>query len=246
MTDSDTVTGLLVTALENTWAAIRSHHPDVPDVVLTVGSGSTSSGNLTLGHFAPNRWIRGEYELHELFVSGEGLQRGAADVLGTLLHEAAHGVAMVRGVKDTSRQGRWHNERYRILGEELGLALTQHPKIGWSITTVPGGTRTRYQDDLDELAFALVAYRRPEPGWRAGRKSSNNGLSAECDCGRKIRVSRSVYEAGLISCGICGGVFETQAPRSTLKSSQVDGTNNQEKWGRPVILPPPQDLGAKI
>ncbi len=38
MTDSDTITGLLVTALENMWAAIRAHHPDVPDVVLTVGA----------------------------------------------------------------------------------------------------------------------------------------------------------------------------------------------------------------
>ncbi|WP_458691252.1 hypothetical protein [Nocardia tengchongensis] len=95
---------------------------------------------MTLGHFAPNRWIRGEYELHELFVGGEGLQHGPADVLGTLLHEAAHGLAVTRGIKDTRRQGRWHNERYRALGEVLGLTLTQHPKIGWSITSVPDQT----------------------------------------------------------------------------------------------------------
>ncbi len=35
--------------------------------------------------------------------------RGAADVLGTLLHETAHALAHVRDIKDTSRQGRWHN-----------------------------------------------------------------------------------------------------------------------------------------
>ncbi|MGV9838930.1 hypothetical protein ACWDUL_32670 [Nocardia niigatensis] len=40
MTDSDTITGLLVSAVERAWAAIRSRHPDVPEVVLTVGSGS--------------------------------------------------------------------------------------------------------------------------------------------------------------------------------------------------------------
>lgn len=207
MTDSDTITGLLVTALENTWAAIRSHHPDVPDVVLTVGSGSTGGSDLTLGHFAPNRWVRGEYELHELFVGGEGLQRGTVDVLGTLLHEAAHGIAAARGIKDTSRQGRWHNERYRALGEELGLAIAHHPEIGWSITTVPDQTRERYRDELDNLVFALVAYRRREPARRGGRKSSNNGLTAECDCGRKIRVSRTVFEAGPIECGVCGSAF---------------------------------------
>ncbi|MFC9995853.1 hypothetical protein [Nocardia sp. NPDC127526] len=209
MTDSDTITGLLVTALENTWTAIRSHHPDVPEVVLTVGAGSTGGSDLTLGHFAPLRWVRGEYELHELFVGGEGLQRGAADVLGTLLHEAAHGVAAVRGIKDTSRQGRWHNERYRALGEELGLTLEHHDKIGWSITRVPDQTRAIYRSELEELSFALVAYRRREPNWRGGRKSNNNGLTAECDCGRKIRVAVGTYAVGPIICGLCQTAFET-------------------------------------
>lgn len=208
MTDSDTITGLLVTALENTWAAIRSRHPDVPQVVLTVGAGSTGGSDLTLGHFAPNRWVRGEYELHELFVGGEGLQRGAADVLGTLLHEAAHGIAATRGIKDTSRQGRWHNERFRSLGEELGLTLTHHSKIGWSITAVPDPTREQYSEVLDELSFALVAYRRREPNRRGGRKSNNNGLVAECDCGRRIRVAATTYGAGPITCGLCGASFE--------------------------------------
>ncbi|KIA61250.1 hypothetical protein [Nocardia vulneris] len=207
MTDSDTITGLLVSALEHTWAAIRSRHPDVPEVVLTVGSGSTGS-DLTLGHFAPNRWIRGEYELHELFVGGEGLQRGAADVLGTLLHEAAHGVAVTRGIKDTSRQGRWHNERFRGIGEELGLTLNHHPKLGWSLTRVPADTERLYRDELDKLAFALVAYRRREPQRRGGRKSSNNGVSAECGCGRKLRISRSAFEVGGIRCEVCDELFE--------------------------------------
>ncbi|MBO0882719.1 MAG: hypothetical protein J2P17_20775 [Mycobacterium sp.] len=206
MTDSDTITGLLVTALEDTWAAIRSHHPEVPDVVLTVGAGSTGT-DLTLGHFAPNRWIRGEYEMHELFIGGEGLQRGPADVLGTLLHEAAHGLAVTRDIKDTSRQGRWHNDRYRDLGEELGLSLTHDPKAGWSVTTVPADTRTRYRHQLEELADAFVAYRRREPTRRGGRRSSNNGLAAECACGRKIRVSQRVYRTGPILCGICQHPF---------------------------------------
>ncbi|BEK92720.1 hypothetical protein [Nocardia seriolae] len=209
MIDSDTITGLLVSALETTWVKIRHLHPDVPAVVLTVGAGSVG-GELTLGHFAPNRWIRGEYELHELFVGGEGLQRGPLDVLGTLLHEAAHGVAVVRNIKDTSRQGRWHNERYRALGEELGLTLAQHPKIGWSVTTVPDGTRAQYRDELEELTFALVAYRRREPDPHSGRKSSNNGVAAACDCGRKIRVSRSTYEAGSIYCGNCNSRFTAE------------------------------------
>ncbi|GAB2443794.1 hypothetical protein GCM10027262_62080 [Nocardia tengchongensis] len=52
-----------------------------------------------------------------------------------------------------------------------------------------------------------MAYRRREPERRGGLKSNNNGVVAECDCHRKIRLSRSVYEAGLIACGVCGSPF---------------------------------------
>jgi hypothetical protein len=56
-----------------------------------------------------------------VLISGEGFGRGPPEVLGTLLHEAAHGLAKTRGIKDTSRQGRFHNLRYKALAEELGL-----------------------------------------------------------------------------------------------------------------------------
>ena len=43
----------LVAVLEDTWATIRSHHPDVPQVVIVVASGSDPrSRRLNLGHFA--------------------------------------------------------------------------------------------------------------------------------------------------------------------------------------------------
>ncbi len=47
----------LIAALERTWAAIRAQHPDVPEVVITLGAGSPGSapGTLTLGHFAGDR-----------------------------------------------------------------------------------------------------------------------------------------------------------------------------------------------
>jgi hypothetical protein len=70
--------------------------------------------------------------LPEVFVGGEGLARGPADVLGTLLHEAAHALAHVRGIKDTSRQGRWHNARFKALAEEIGIQVTRDASIGWS------------------------------------------------------------------------------------------------------------------
>ena len=104
----------LVAALEHAWTAIRSHHPQIPQVVMVVASGSDSRGRrLNLGHSAAGRWQLispgAPTDRPEVLVSGEGLQRGPVDVLGTLLHEAAHGLAYARKISDTSRQGRFHN-----------------------------------------------------------------------------------------------------------------------------------------
>ncbi|QIS10614.1 hypothetical protein [Nocardia arthritidis] len=204
-----TVTGLLVAALESVWAAIRRRSPDVPEVVLTIASGTTPAG-LNLGHFAAFRWVRGDYEIHELFVGGEGLDRGPVDVLGTLLHEAAHGLAVVREIKDTSRQGRYHNHHYRELGEELGLNLDQDDEYGWTITTVPPKTQRLYRPQLDELDLALIAHRRREPE-PPQRNNSNNGITAICQCQRRIRVAPSIFRRGAIICGVCGGSFSVKS-----------------------------------
>ena len=203
--ESYTVTGLLVTAVEAVWTQIRRRHPAVPDVVVTLGCGSSRPGSVTLGAFAPNRWVQGEVDVHELFIGGEGLADGPVELLGTLLHEAAHGMAATRGVKDTSRQGRWHNDRFRELAAELGLDITKDDRIGWSLTTIPAATRDRYRREIEQLGHALVAHRRREPhAARGGGKPSNNGVAAECGCGRRIRVAKTVYQVAPIVCGACG------------------------------------------
>ncbi|MDQ2811519.1 MAG: hypothetical protein M3Z75_06475 [Actinomycetota bacterium] len=207
-----TISPRLVTALDRAWAAIQARHADVPAVVITLGSGSGSgspAGHLKLGHFATGRWQRADTRLSELFVGGEGLASGSREVLGTLLHEAAHGMASVREIQDTSRQGRFHNTRYRALAEELGLTVAKTEPIGWSGTTVPDATAALYRAELRRLDDALVAYRHAERGKAGGgRASNNNGSSARCDCGRRIRVSVSVLSAGPITCGLCGADFE--------------------------------------
>ena len=203
-----TISPRLVTALDRTWAAIMARHPDVPAVVIALGSGSGNGLRLKLGHFAVDRWQRAGGRLPELFVGGEGLAKGARDVLGALLHEAAHGVASVREIQDTSRQGRFHNTRYRALAGELGLAVA---RAGSSSTTVPDATSALYRAELRRLADALVAYRRLEPGGLGGRKNNNNGVAARCGCERRIRVAESVLEAGPITCGLCGTGFEVAA-----------------------------------
>jgi hypothetical protein len=202
-----TVTPRIVTAIDRTWAAIQQRHPDVPSVVITLGAGSGAGRGLKLGHFAADRWQHGDGRLPELFIGGEGLARGGRELLATLLHEAAHGLAATRRIADTSRQGRFHNHRYAELATELGLQVAKTGAIGWSATTVPDATAARYRAELARLDAALVTWRHAEGSGRGSRASSNNGLAARCDCGRRIRVSATVLAAGPITCGICGTNF---------------------------------------
>jgi hypothetical protein len=60
---------------------------------------------------------------------------------------------------------------------------------------VTGAAAAAYAAELDALAAALVAWRRPG-GRRGGRAAgSNNGLAARC--GRRVRVSQAACQAGV-------------------------------------------------
>jgi hypothetical protein len=218
----------LVQSLENAWRAIQELNPEVPDVVVTFGAGAVSRG-LKLGHFAASVWSHEGNDVHELFVGGEGLQRGAQALMGTLLHEAGHALAEARGVKDTSRQGRYHNKNFKAIAEEMGIAVQHDAQLGWSTTTVPDSTAAKYAGAILDLDASITAYRKgfeflftgdpttagPRSGGGTvkvptvpgGRTNSNNGVVAVCGCGRKIRISQSVLDLGGITCNVCGEEF---------------------------------------
>jgi hypothetical protein len=207
---SDGTASLLLAALEHAWQTIRTRHPDVPDAVLVVASGSEGK-RLNLGHFAPHRWQVNGTDRHEVLVGGEGLHRGPLEVLGTLLHEAAHGLAQAREIQDTSRQGRYHNRRYATLARELGLDVAGVKPIGWSATTVPEPTAAAYAGQLEELQAALVLWRRQEHRIGTGNRSRNL-LAAGCGCGRRIRVAKATLAEAPILCGACQEPFEPADP----------------------------------
>lgn len=69
----DSLTRKVVTVVEDTWAAIRELHSEVPNAVIVVASG-TSSRLPRWGHYAAMRWQHGDDWLPEVLVSGEGSQ----------------------------------------------------------------------------------------------------------------------------------------------------------------------------
>ncbi len=200
---------LVLGVLETIWATIRARHPEIPAVVIIIASG-TDSRQRRWGHYQPDSWVTGTAARPEIMISGEGLHRDAASVLGTLLHEAAHALAATRGIKDTSRQGRYHNKHYKNLAEELGITVEFDKTIGWSATTVPDPTAAAYADQLLALADAMTLWRLDEPfpdGTTTPRRSTNL-IAATCLCDRRIRVAASTLAGAPITCAACDGVFQ--------------------------------------
>jgi hypothetical protein len=232
----------VVAALEDAWTAIRTHHADVPQVVIILGAGSEARrGLFKWGHFAAARWHVAGTNRPEVLVSGEGLRRGARDVLATLMHEAAHGIANTRGIQDTSRQGRWHNRRFATLAGELGLKVTQDQQTGWSQTHLTEQLADRYADQLSGLARALQLWRHAELqlGTPTG---SRNLLACSCACGRKLRVAKSTLEQAPILCGACDEPFTPE--RQLTRKRQLAGPPdpNQPSIGAEATAPTGRDL----
>lgn len=151
---------LLVSTLTHVWSAIRARHPEVPGVILLAAP--ATRGNV-LGHFAALRW-RGrrqvDKQVHEVVVVAEHLDRPPEEVLGTLLHEAAHAVNFERGIKDCSKN-QYHNARFQEAAESLGLVVEKMPHYGWASTRLREETIALYREELALLAQVLVHRMRP-------------------------------------------------------------------------------------
>jgi hypothetical protein len=197
---------VVLAVLEATWQAIRARQPQIPPVVIVIASG-TDGRQTRWGHHAPQRWRVGLEDRAEIMISGEGLKRGAPAVLGTLLHEAAHALAAARGIRDTSRQGRYHNKHFREHAEELGITTEHDQRLGWSVTTVPGATLASYARQIYEIHQALTLWRHDEHQAATTTRRNTNLIAAVCPYGRSIRIAASTLAEAPVTCGSCDGDF---------------------------------------
>jgi curved DNA-binding protein CbpA len=177
--NSSPMASRIIKVLEETWLEIRRWNPEIPAVVIIIASG-TDGKHPRWGHHAPGRWNVAGERLTEIMISGEGLRRTAREVLATLLHEAAHALAHARGLKDTSRQGRYHNTKFRACAEEAGLAVEHDDNSGWSVTTITPATELAYAAQLQALTDAMTLWRHGETTTGPTARRNTNLIAAIC------------------------------------------------------------------
>lgn len=181
---------VLAAELAVAWSDIQRYHPELPDLA------------------APESLI------------GESSSACGSELsFERLLHEAVHGIAAARGIRDTSRAGRYHNRRFLAIADELGLDHSEspHPSSGFSLAVMRPDTKQRYRRTIERLQRALGAHdvatasdtARSFRGPAARHGSSGGGVrvKAVCECGRNVRVVPSVLAKAPIMCGACGEPF---------------------------------------
>lgn len=226
----------LVAACEAAWTDIRRHHPELPEAVMVLGTGVERGRLVKLGHWWGGQWVVDGQPRGEVLLAGEALHLPPHQVFEILLHEAAHGINAARGVKDTSRGGRYHNGRFASTAREVLLDVETMPPYGMAHTTLTPAAEDRYADTIGHLGEAMRIARHldrklrigaegeagveggmvgagPGGGAEAEEGGRSQATAAACGCGRRMRMAPSVLAAGPVVCGMCGSEFSAGAER---------------------------------
>jgi hypothetical protein len=202
----------ILDAIDSLANQLRKMFPEIPQCTIVLGSSGKSKKGMKLGHFAASTW-HDENTKHEILISGEALSRGAERVLATLIHESAHAVAHVHKVQDTSNNGRYHNKRFKLIAEGLGLEFTaQIPTIGWSDGKITDATKQAFSAGLKRLEATLTTYRlapansSQTPVQPIARNKTK--LYIDCECASPVTVSKIWFESAVLFCGNCQTQFK--------------------------------------
>ncbi len=130
MTNYQRTANYLVKIFKAVNAEYFDNELDIPTITIqsTVGA---------YGHITTSKvWSNGDTATYELNIGADYLSRPIEDVVATMIHEATHLYCILKGIKDTSNRGVYHNKRFKEVAESKGhLIIEKHDKYGWTITS---------------------------------------------------------------------------------------------------------------
>ena len=167
MTRTVSIAGPIVTQLESIYSRLCAEHPDLPtDVVIIIGDGTERTG-VKYGHAdngslwthkpTPRSKARPAYEI---LISAQALAVGAGQAFQTLVHETVHLYCRAKDIRETTRQGRWHNRRFVEAAELFGMHYPHDgpsPKNGYSAVEPTPELAKAYRAETKELEKVITA-----------------------------------------------------------------------------------------
>lgn len=162
------------------------------DVLITI---QTKGRRNALGWYATNRWVKQGAAIHEINLSAEHLimdDKGGKLLYEVLIHEMGHHWNNIRDIRDCARTGQYHNKKFKVAAELVGLEVEKTEKYGYAFTKL-GAVAQMALDSLkpDYSAFdcvRLAKQKKPTKKsnlvkWSCGCTNvwSKVKLSAECE-----------------------------------------------------------------
>lgn len=96
---------------------------------------------MAYGHFTPwEAWkavdkAGNEKGQCEINIGAGTMNRPIEEVTATMVHEMVHYYCYLKGIKDTSNNGRYHNKRFKKEAEARGLHIECFGTYGWTVTS---------------------------------------------------------------------------------------------------------------
>lgn len=197
------------------WDLLREREPQLPTVIVSVvpAIGRTSA------------WLRftpSLGETHVLQALPDALARHPREVVCQVAHEAAHALAHVLGVADTSKRGRYHNSRFRALAEHMGLEWrggNPPHDVGYADMRLPTEIG-EWAACVAEAAVGRSEWESASPERNTGTRNTGTGRTphsrnrrpkAVCRCvpERPLWLSRTVLNAQTVACTQCGELYRS-------------------------------------
>ena len=181
--------------------------------VITIQSTPKAFAHITLYE----AWTVRGTGFQEINIGAGTLDRPIENVAASLAHEMTHQHNFINKISDVSRNGTYHNKRFKETAEARGLLkISQHPIYGWSITE-PGEKLIEFVLNNDLLDIELNRNELQTVvgiSGGIGRTDGGEGLTRKGSyrkhtCNSCGLIARTTKDATLI-CADCGIAMVSQ------------------------------------
>ena len=182
----------------------------LPQTIITVQSSKASYGHSTTSKVWKSR--SDKESKYEINISAEYISMPIECTIDTMIHEMIHLYCRENNIQECSRNGKYHNKKFKELAEKCGLKVYKTNTYGYNTTHEGNDKLTEY---AIEKGWTEIEYGRINNKWKHSPISNNNNeinngdknptsstIKYQCKkCGYKIRATKNMDNLIFCKCG---------------------------------------------
>lgn len=201
-------TARVTTYLKKIYSKLNEHfyNNELPKATITIIPTARAYAHFTLNE---NTWTCNEEGTHEINISAYYMNRPIEEVCASMSHEMTHFYNFIKGIKDTSNNGIYHNRNFKDEAEKHGINVEKHDTYGWTITT-PNDEMLQFVIDNDLTDIGLV--RNCEMVIPTTTTAGNGNKTPDTD--KPVRIKKGNSYKWI--CPKCGQIARTTKPTANI------------------------------